>query len=139
MEKLQVSPEHAPKFREWLQTRGGLAVWSSLDLSDPSASWTTPALTPEGSPTAPPSWKAGNKPSRVITDPTEVEVVTAKEVKRFRVAIRRGSNGLVFKLTDASTRRLRAAVEKAGEGAWYEFDYSTQEAVIFVRGEVVPL
>jgi hypothetical protein len=56
-----------------------------------------------------------------------------------------GAQGMTMKLTDASTKRLRRAVEKwqaiAADGdAWYKFDYETQEAVIFVNdGRVVPL
>ena len=44
-----------------------------------------------------------------------------------------------LKVTDGGTRRIRKEVGKAGEDAWYEFDYGTQEAVIFVPGEVVGL
>lgn len=35
-----------------------------------------------------------------------------------------------IKCTDAATRRIRAEVAKAGDGAYYVFDYATQEAVI---------
>lgn len=139
-DKHQVSPEHAPKFIEWIQSRGGIAIWRSVNLSNPSGSWSTPALTVEGQQYPKPTWEAANEPERIITDPAEIEVVTAKEVKRFHVAVRAGRNNpLSFKCTDASSARIRKAVEKAGDGAWYEFDYSTQEAVIFVPGTSVPL
>jgi len=36
------------------------------------------------------------------------------------------------KLTSGGTRKVKAAVAKAGDAAWYDFDYSTQEAVILV-------
>ncbi len=44
-----------------------------------------------------------------------------------------------MKCTEASTRKIRKAVAAAGEGAWYEFDYAMQEAVIFVPGEQMTL
>ena len=46
-----------------------------------------------------------------------------KEVKRFHVAVRLGSQGMSYKVTDGGTRRIRAEVEKAGDGAYYTFDY----------------
>jgi hypothetical protein len=61
------------------------------------------------------------------------------EVKRFRVGVRAGSQGLSLKVTDGGTRRIRSAVKRAGEGAYYKFDYSTQEAVIFKPGTQIPL
>jgi hypothetical protein len=45
------------------------------------------------------------------------------------VAVRQSGFGSL-KLTDAATRHVRAAVAKAGDGAYYIFDYGTQEAVI---------
>lgn len=138
-EKLQIRPEQAARFREWLRDRGGIAVWRSANLANPGASWSTPALQPDGTPTPRPTWEAEDRPSRIITDPAEVEVVEPKEVKRFYVAVRRGSQGLSLKLTDGASRKVRAAVEKAGPEAWYSFDYFTQEAVILVPGTVGPL
>ena len=49
------------------------------------------------------------------------------------------SQGLSLKVTDGGTRRIRAAVAKAADNAadhlaWYEFDYQTQEAIIYVHG-----
>jgi hypothetical protein len=138
MEKLNCSIENAPKFLKWLRERGGIAVWNSIDLGNPGASWSTPAMTEGGKPMTSPTWQADRTPSRVVTDPDDVVVIFPREVKRFYVAIRRGS-GLSYNLTDASSRRLRKAVEKAGKDAWYEFDFSSQEAVIFVADSVVPI
>lgn len=45
----------------------------------------------------------------------------------------------MLKCTDASTRRIRAAVERAGEGAYHVFDYMTQEAVIMRPTRQVPI
>ena len=43
MEKYHISPETAPKALDWIKTRGGIAVWQSVNLSNPGATWTTPA------------------------------------------------------------------------------------------------
>ena len=53
-----------------------------------------------------------------------------EEVKRFHVGVRMGSNGLALKVTDGGSRRIRREVSKAGEGAYYAFDYLTQDAII---------
>lgn len=124
-----VTAENAPKISKWLRERGGIAVWSSVNLSNPGAGWTTPACNEDGTPTAKPTWQAGDTP-RIITDPAEVEVSFDKEVGRFRVAVRMGSQGTMLKVSDGGTRRIRKAVARAGEGAYHVFDYDTQEAVI---------
>ena len=123
--------ENAPKFLDWIRNRGGLAVWRSVDMSDPGASWSTPARTTEGDPTPKPHpWKAEAAPSRVITDLKDVLVVEDKEVERFHVSIHAGSGGLIIKCSDASIRRIRESEAATGKGAYHEFDYGTQEAVI---------
>jgi len=137
--KHECCPENVAKFREWLSTRGGLAIWESIDLSDPGTSWTGPVNGPNGKPSPKPSWKSDNKPARIITDPSEVVVIVPREVKRFHIAVRTGSNGLRIKVTDASTRKIRAACAKFGENSWYEFDYGSQDAVIYVPDRTVPL
>lgn len=136
-EKHECAPENAASMRMWIEKRGGIAIWPSVNLSNPGASWSTPANTLEGTPTPKPTWQAADKPERVITDPNEVVVVTRKEVKRFHVAVRQA--GLTLKCTDGATRKIRAAVAKAGEGASYEFDQGSQEAIITVPGETVSL
>lgn len=130
--------ENAPKFADWIANRGGVAVWRSINLSNPGASWSTPALTKEGEPYPKPTWQADSKPERVVTDPDNVLVSEDEEVKRFHVAIRRGG-GFQFKCTDASSRKIEKAVEKAGEGAYYIFDYFTQEAVIMAPAKTYTL
>lgn len=143
MHKLNVSEENAPKFWNWLHTRGGLAIWNSINLSNPGTSWTTPVNNEKGEKYEKPTWQAGNTPGEIITDPAEVTVSFPKEVKRFRVGVRMSSQGLSLKVTDGGTRRIREAVakmsEKFGKEAWYSFDYSTQEAIIWVDGRTVPL
>jgi hypothetical protein len=144
-EKHPCSPENADTFRKWISDRGGIAVWKSINLSNPGASWSSPALTEDGQPYPKPTWQAENKPSRIITDPADVVVEVPREVKRFRVAIRLGSQGMSYKLTDASSRKVENAVSKAAGrdgrefSAWYEFDYDTQQAVILVADKSVPL
>ncbi len=134
-EKIRVKAEHAPRFKDWLANRGGIAVWESLDLGNPGSVF-TPAKEEDGRDYTKPHWRYGDKPERIVTDPAEVEVMIVKEVKRFHVGIKPGS-GLMLVLTDGATRRVRKEVAKAGEGAWYEFD--SQDAVIMVPEKVVPL
>jgi len=138
-EKHHCAPENAAKMLMWIRERGGIAIWRSVNLSNPGASWSTPVNHEDGTPGGRPTWQADSAPCRVISDPSEVEVVTAREVKRFHVGVRRGDQGLSLKVTDGGSRRIRSEVAKAGEEAWHEFDYGTQEAVILVPGEKVSL
>ena len=137
--KHRILAENAVQIWKWFQERGGIAVWKSVDMSNAGRSWTTPMRDAEGNPTPRQDWRMEQAPSLVITDPAEVMVDVPKEVKRFRVAIKAGSQGMLLKCSDASSRRIRRECEKAREDAWYEFDYATQEAVIFWPGESKPL
>lgn len=122
----------------WLQTRGGIAIWQSINLSNPGASWATPARQEDGTPTTKPTWQAANQP-HVITDPADVVVSVDREVKRFHVAVQRGG-GLSFEVTPGGSRKIRAAVARAGDGAYHVFDYGTQEAVIMApTGPAIPI
>lgn len=134
----------------WIKNRGGIAVWRSANLSNPSGSWTSPATIRKGDccghtgpdadeiiPYPKPNWQAESKPSNVIDSVEDIDVSYDVEVKRFRVSLRRA--GFSVKVTDAGTRRIRKEVEKAGSGAYYRFDYDTQEAVIFRQDRIVPL
>ena len=131
--------DNAPKIGEWLRDRGGLLVWPSVNLSNPGASWTTPARNADGSPVTKPTWEAANQPERIITDARDMLVSRDIEVKRFRVGVRMGGNGLSLKVTDGGSRRIRSAVTKAGDCAYHVFDFSTQEAVIMRSEAQVPL
>jgi len=137
--KILVEPENVPLMREWLANRGGLAHWSSINLSNLGQSWTGPALEKNGDPAKKPSSYAASEPSYIVTDPAQVAVVVRKEVERFHVAIRPGSQGFTVKLTDGSTEKLNKAMRKHGEDATYAFDYETQEAVISMPERVVPI
>jgi hypothetical protein len=140
----ECTPENAPRFWKWIHKRGGLAKWKSVDLSDPGKSWTTPVLDKDGQPSAKQHWKMANAPSETCTNPDEVMVVTEKEVKRYRVGIRVGSQGMSLKVTDAGSRRIRATLAKMNEErddemATYHFDYETQEAVFTVPDKMITL
>jgi hypothetical protein len=134
MNKLVVLEENAPKFSEWLKKRGGLAVWRSVDLSDPGASCTTPALTEDGKAYPQPHWKYDNKPERIVIDANEVQVQRMVEVKRFHVATKRG-NSFNYVLTDGAQRRLYRELEKAG--STYIFDYGAYENCIILKPDKV--
>ena len=101
----ECSAENAPRFAEWIAKRGGVAVWGSVNLSNPGASWSTPALKEDGSPMPKPNWQASEKP-RIVTDAAHIGVCTDKLFKAFRVSVRVSGSGMMLKLTDASQRRL---------------------------------
>ena len=143
MNKHTVSPSNAKKFKEWLDTRGGILIWQSINLSNPGASWSTPALNEDGSPYTKPSWQSSNTPARHITDAEDIVVETTRVVDSLHVAVERGC-GFSFNLTTASSKRLRDRVSKAekryAKEAWYEFDYfSYKNALIVVSDKQIPL
>lgn len=131
-------PGARQKFESWMAERGGIVRWANVNLSDPGAGDIfTPLRSPEGqeNTTRPPHW--GRRYAETITDIGRFRFVREmQEVKRFRVAVRRGSQGLMLKLTDHSTAKVRkhcAAIEEQyDKPAYYDFDYSTQECVITV-------
>jgi hypothetical protein len=143
MEKIiQVGvPGAREKFEKWIAERGGVQVWDNLNLSNSDAGQQfTPALTDGEVPGIDdahhkvqkaypqPHWSVGR--GEVITDISRFRFVKSwKEVKRFRVGVRMGSQRMSLKVTDGGTRRIRAACDKF-PGSSYHFDYSTQEAVI---------
>jgi hypothetical protein len=138
--KLQVQPENALKIKEWLATRGGVFVWESVDFASLGQTSSTPATTPEGQPYPKPGWKFGDKPKEHVTDIARYEVSIDKVVKRFKVGVRMGGQGMSLKVTDAGSRRIRKEVEKAGVGAYYVFDYdSDKNCIILAPDKVVPL
>lgn len=135
----RIKAEHAAKIAEWFATRDGIAIWRSCNLANPGKTWTTPVLQADGSPMTKPSWESASEPYEIITSASEVLVDVPKEVKRFHIAIRLGRQGLSYKLTDASSAKVRREVDKAGPEAWFEFDYSEQAAVIYAPEKSVPL
>jgi hypothetical protein len=134
---LKVTPDTAELLLSWINTRGGVAVWRSINLSDPGRQLLTPAET-DGKPTAKPHWSVSDTPC-IIVDPSLISVTLAHETKRFHVGVRQSANGLSLKCTDAASRRIRREVERAGDGAYHVFDYISQEAVIYAPDESIPL
>lgn len=98
--------DNAPRFRDWLANRGGIAIWPSIDLRNAGASCSTPARTLAGEPTTKPGWQYANEPSIIVTDPAHVGVYQEALFKAIRVSLRRGRNGFDLKLTDTSQRRV---------------------------------
>jgi len=140
MEPHLALPQNAHLIWKWLKTRGGIAIWNSHDFATLGSTYTTTVNDAEGRPVqTKPNWRAGEI-ERIITDPAEVIVLEPKIVQRFHVAVRQGGEGLLSKVTDGGSRRIRAAVAKAGDEAWYEFDYGDYEnCLILVPGNKTPL
>lgn len=125
-------------FLHWIQHCGGIAVWRSLDIEAPDRRWATPAWQDaDGRPSPPPHELAERTPAVVCTDPTEWLVAYDEPVVRFAVCVEKSPRG--WKLDGTSTARVNGAIEAAGEGAYYQFDYATQEVVILAPVRVVPL
>jgi len=121
-------PGARAKFEEWITGRGGVQIWNNINLSNMGAGQVfTPALTEAGEPMGKPKWS--HERGEVVQDITRFRFVKEwKEIKRFHVAIRPGSQGTMMKLTDGSSRK----VWKYGQiypGASYRMDYDTQECV----------
>ena len=136
IETLEIDERHAVKVARWIESCGGVAVWGCLDLSDPSRQWFTPARLTDGTPAQCPHWSSPKTPERIVTNPAEVEVVTHRELRRIRIAIRRGY-GLQMQLTEVASARVRKALQEAGQGAVHVFDGN--EAIIFAEVSRTPL
>lgn len=132
-----MTPGVRAQIENWIKNRGGVAVWTNVNLSNCDAGdQFTPATTIDGIKINDdpgghrPHWSVAFK--EVVTDIKRFRFVKEfKEVKRFRVAIRPAF--LSFKCTDASTRKIRKMCAKYSTEqakAVYRFDYDTQEAVI---------
>ena len=121
-----------PQFEDWMRTRGGVLVWTNLSMSSPDAGHMfTPATTStkEDGKLHKPHWSYG-KPELHTSLEDFRFVKEMREVKRFHVGIRLGSQGMAYKLTDGATRRVRKECDKAGPESTYHFDYDTQECVV---------
>jgi hypothetical protein len=129
----------APKIVEWISTGRGVSVWQSVDLSDPGKQVLTPSMDALGQKTSKPSWQFGNEPIHTFTSLDEFIVQPDKVVKRFHVGVRRSGNGLTLKVTDAGSAKIRAAVTKAGEGAYYLFDYAEEKNAVIMAPDGEPV
>jgi len=136
---ISIKSINVPKIRDWISNHGGVAVWHSINLSDPGREMLTPAKDQSGVDTARPHWGMSSKPAEIITSEKDVLVTVGVEFKRFHIAVRRSGNGLMLKLTDASSKKVRLHLDKAGDGSWYEFDYFTQDCVIYKVEKSIPL
>lgn len=133
---LEIDGRDAVKVSRWISHCGGVAVWGCLDWCAPRMSYFTPALLTDGSPSRCPHWSSPPRPEHIVTDAAEVVVVEHTEVRRVRIAVRRGY-GLRTTLTDAASVRLRKALDSAGEGADYAFEGG--EAIILAVSARTPL
>lgn len=135
--KYVCGPHAAERVANWLFYRGGLAHWTSLNLGAAGDTMTTPKEDQEGGLTTKPRWDLANEPTSYTYDPARVGVTIDKEVKRFHVGVRVGAQGLSMKVTDGGSRRIQREVEKAGEGAYYCFDYGDYENAVIMAPESV--
>jgi len=154
------TPDNAERIADWLRNRGGIAIWQSVFLSHLGESKTTPVRAADGTPFPRPAWWVDYVPTSIMTDPAEVIVSRDVEVKRFHVAVRVGNQNVERALageyhlieygapiderfpvtcTVGSSRRIRAAIARAGIGAYHKIDYATQEAIIMKREWQRPL
>ena len=130
------NPQDAHKILEWMETRGGLALWHTHDLSNPGQTWTCPLRDAAGKYATKPTWSAGQI-HRVIDDVHDAVVEVPKEIGRWRVAVeRRGS--MYLKCTTTSSRKIKR-FQAAHPGSFYNFDYSVQEVVFFVADSITPI
>jgi len=131
MSKLLVSADVASRIHDWLTKRGGVAVWESINLSNPGAEFLTPADSKR------PNWQVANKPARVVTDINNVTVTVLRQVRRFHVSVRVKEMALV--VSDGGTRRIRRELAKHKD-ATYQFDFdSFDNVVILVPEATIPL
>lgn len=143
MSRIQVTADNAEAtFRQWIAERGGVIHWENALIGDRQGDQFTPLRGPNGedNQAAKPHWKYVLR--EVVTDISRFEfrpVKAWKEVKRFRVGVRPGRQGLTLKVTDGGSRRIEREVCNARKKygmAYHDFDYSTKEAMILVPEEV---
>ena len=103
-------------FAKWIAERGGVTVWKNQDLSNPSAPpCFTPAKDQDGKDRHPPHW--AYTIHETITDLSRFRFVEKmKQVAKVRIALdRKQSNFLKFKLTDASSKKLKKVLAEMKE------------------------
>ena len=141
----KITPQATPQIRDWLATRGGVAVWRNCNLSSHSigSEAFTPATLEDGSAPTPPGWQYGRE-YVLVTDAAAFVVQTWRETERVKVMpskygppcdpIRRGRD------------RLDAALARAGEGAswrwvrdFYQFGSGWRQVIVEAPAESVPL
>lgn len=132
MEKIPVfRPNVKSLFQKWIESRGGVAVWKSVNLSNPGESLAfTPALDQFGIENDNPRWDLRRQ--EIITDIKRFSFSKKNtEVKRVKVCTRVGSQGLMLKFTDGTMKRINSAFNKF-PGSFYDIDKFTGEAVFYM-------
>jgi hypothetical protein len=114
------------KFKDWIDTRGGVVVWKNIDLGNSGTGRRfTPKVDADGKYYGPPHWSFGFEECCTSLDRFRF-VKELKEVRRIKIAIERGS-GLSWNLTEASSRRLRKAMDGYPDAVYH---FEGKEAVI---------
>lgn len=133
--------ENAARFLDWIRNRGGVAFWKSVNLSNPGASWSAPALQADGQPATKPTWQAENAPSAIYRDASKIGVYTGKVVETLPAVLR--LKGMTAVLSKQTAKRLAAAlrrVEKSHGSSFYRMGGLTDPAVyICTAGPMISL
>jgi len=140
MSRITITADMAPKIRGWIRDRGGVNYWRSASLSDPSRTCFTPIFDVDGNPTGKPAWWCEREPADTLKAEDAFEVVRDKKYKTCRIATRVGAQGLLIKLTDASSAKVKKLLDEAGEGSRYEFGgIDGKDCTVFKKVGVTPL
>lgn len=140
--KHECIPKNAQRFWQWIKTRGGVAVWKSINLSNPGGGWSTPANDKDGKPYTKPNWQCGSTPT-IYTDAREIGVGEPVLFVAFPVKLKR--SGLSLNLSDTAQRRLDEELDKCRErhgNAYYEkgvLDIDGASMGVFYDASITPL
>ena len=129
-----ISQQAAVKVKEWITAGRGVAVWDRIDFSR-RGDMITPARTVDGMDTSRPHWSVSMLPKVAYESLADFMVNVDKEVKRFHVGTRVGSQGFAVKVTDAGSRKIDTEVVKAGKGAYHVFDYGDYKNAVIMAPE----
>lgn len=114
-ERQRIDESIVPNIVMFITQRDGAEVWESA-LIGQSRTMFLPVKDKDGkAECVKPHWSCQDKPTRVLTKLEEVEVSVTREVKRVKLALRMGSQGMSLKLTDGSKRKCEKAVDAATE------------------------
>lgn len=123
------------KFESWIKDRGGVAVWQDQSLSRMGGNTFTPAKNESGVEYQAPKW--GYTKLDIVNDIDGFEFAKDFIVfKEFKIATRISGNGLMVKLTDASSAKVDKWLTKAREKydiePVYHFDYENRTCIVEV-------
>lgn len=134
LERIEVTtPNAKEKFADWIANRGGVVIWRNVNLSNRDAGLMfAPLRDAAGQENGKPHWS--RERGELVTDISRFRFVRElREVKRIKIAVRMGAQGLCLKLTDGSTNRLRKACAKIAEqnnGTEPTYHFEEDQAVI---------